>query len=76
MWTDHAAAAAVIARTAYEKSGRLIRCLEGKIRMINGEIAVFGRRSAMELWGTDYSDVELSMVGKTSGRKPEDSACR
>ena len=62
--TDHGAAA-VIARTAYEKSGRLYDVSKVKF-MINGETP-FSQTVSMELWGTDYSDVELSMVGKHQG---------
>ena len=58
-------AAAVIARTAYEKSGRLYDVSKVKF-MINGETP-FSQTVSMELWGTDYSDVELSMVGKHQG---------
>lgn len=55
-------AAAVIARTAYEKGSRLYDV--SGIRAEASEETPFSQRVTMELYGTDYSNVEISMAGR------------
>lgn len=58
---DHGAAK-VIARTAYEKGCRLYD-ISG-IRPGISEATPFSQTVTMELYGTDYSDIRVSMAGK------------
>lgn len=58
-------AAAVIARTAYEKSSKLYDTSKNKF-MIFDETP-FSQKVSMDIYGTDYSDVEISMTGKHQG---------
>ena len=58
-------AAAVIARTAYEKNSKLYDISKNKF-MIFDETP-FSQKVSMEIYGTDYSDVEISMTGKHQG---------
>ena len=59
--TDHAAAA-VIARKAYEKGSRLYDI--SKIRPEAFDETPYSQTVSMELYGTDYSDVKISMAGR------------
>ena len=54
--------AAVIARTAYQKGSRLYDVSDIKVS-IDWETPVC-QQVSMNLWGTDYSEVEISMVGE------------
>lgn len=58
-------AAAVIARTAYEKNSKLYDISKNKF-MIFDETP-FSQKVSMDIYGTDYSDVEISMIGKHQG---------
>lgn len=58
-------AAAVIARTAYEKNSKLYDISKNKF-MIFDETP-FSQKVSMDIYGTDYSDVEISMTGKHQG---------
>jgi len=58
-------AAKVIASRAYEKNSRLYD-VSGIPVVISGE-SPCAQTVSMELYGTDYSDVELSMVGEHQG---------
>ncbi len=55
-------AAAVIARTAYEKGCRLYDV--SRIRAGVSHETPFSQTVTLEMYGTDYSDVELSMAGR------------
>ena len=57
--------AAVIAKKAYESGSRLYD-ISGIKYSIRDENPV-GQVVSLELWGTDYSDVEIPMVGKHQG---------
>ena len=57
--------AAVIARKAYENDSRLYDVSGIKFN-IHDETP-FSQKVTMELYGTDYSDVEISMVGRHQG---------
>lgn len=59
--SDHDAAV-VIARAAYEKGCRL--CDVSRIRTGVSHETPFSQKVTMELCGTDYSDVEISMAGR------------
>lgn len=58
-------AAVVIAGTAYEKNSKLYDISKNKF-MIFDETP-FSQKVSMEIYGTDYSDVEISMTGKHQG---------
>lgn len=58
-------AAQVIARTAYEKNSKLYDVSKNKF-MIFDETP-FSQKVSMEVLGTDYSDIEISMTGKHQG---------
>lgn len=58
-------AAQVIARTAYEKNSKLYDISKNKF-MIFDETP-FSQKVSMDIYGTDYSDVEISMTGKHQG---------
>lgn len=58
-------AAAVIARTAYEKNSKLYDISKNKF-MIFDETPL-SQKVSMDIYGTDYSDVEISMTGKHQG---------
>lgn len=58
-------AAAVIARTAYEKNSKLYDISKNKF-MIFDETP-FSQKVSMDIYGTDYSDVEISMTGNHQG---------
>ncbi len=58
-------AAAVIAGTAYEKNSKLYDISKNKF-MIFDETP-FSQKVSMDIYGTDYSDVEISMTGKHQG---------
>lgn len=58
---DHEAAR-VIARTAYEKGSRLYD-ISG-IKTCSYDVTPFSQTVTMELYGTDYSDVKISMAGR------------
>lgn len=58
-------AAQVIARTAYEKDSKLYDVSKNKF-MIFDETP-FSQKVSMEVLGTDYSDIEISMTGKHQG---------
>lgn len=58
-------AAQVIARTAYEKNSKFYDV--SKIDFHISERTPFSQTVSMELYGTDYSDVELSMTGNHQG---------
>lgn len=55
-------AAKVIAKKAYEKHSRLYDVT--KLSYGITEESIFGYKAAMEIYGTDYSDVEISMTGR------------
>ena len=59
---DNHAAAAVIARTAYEKESRLYDISDIKPEIFDKSL--FRQFVTMEIYGTDYSNVEISMVGR------------
>lgn len=58
-------ASTVIARTAYERGSRLYDV--SKIRFEIFDETPFSQKVSMELYDKDYSDVEISMVGKHQG---------
>ncbi|MDO5414998.1 MAG: folylpolyglutamate synthase/dihydrofolate synthase family protein [Bacillota bacterium] len=58
-------AAVVIAGTAYEKNSKLYDISKNKF-MIFDETP-FSQKVSMDIYGTDYSDVEISMTGKHQG---------
>ncbi|MBQ3611186.1 MAG: bifunctional folylpolyglutamate synthase/dihydrofolate synthase [Firmicutes bacterium] len=58
-------AAQVIARTAYEKDSKLYDISKNKF-MIFDETP-FSQKVSMEVLGTDYSDIEISMTGSHQG---------
>lgn len=58
-------AAAVIARTAYEKNCKLYDVSKNTFSIT--EETPFSQKVTMEIDGTDYSDVEISMTGKHQG---------
>lgn len=58
-------AAEVIARTAYEKGSRLYDV--SGLDFSTFDETPFSQKFSMELYGTDYSDVEISMVGRHQG---------
>ena len=58
-------AAQVIAKNAYEKDSKLYDISKNKF-MIFDETP-FSQKVSMEILGTDYSDVEISMTGKHQG---------
>lgn len=62
--SDHGAAA-VIARRAYEKGSRLYDV--STIKFSTFDETPFSQTVTMELYGTDYSDVKLSMAGRHQG---------
>lgn len=62
--SDHSAAA-VIARTAYEKDSKLYDI--SKIKFGVSDESAFSQTVTMELYGTDYSDVKISMTGRHQG---------
>lgn len=62
---DNHDAAAVIARTAYDKNSRLYDISSVKVGIFDE--TPFSQSVTMELYGTDYSDVEISMVGRHQG---------
>ncbi len=70
--TDHEAAA-VIARKAYENNCRLYDISKTKI-MISADTP-FTQTVTMEILGTDYSDVEISMVGAHQGQNLKTALC-
>ncbi|MCI6821174.1 MAG: bifunctional folylpolyglutamate synthase/dihydrofolate synthase [Clostridiales bacterium] len=57
--------AAVIARRAYENDSRLYDVSGIKFHIYDE--TPFSQKVTMELYGTDYSDVEISMVGRHQG---------
>ncbi len=57
--------AKVIAAKAYEKNSRFYDI--SKIKFHTSEETAFSQKISMELFGTDYSDVEISMVGTHQG---------
>ena len=57
--------AAVIARKAYENDSRLYDVSGIKFHIYDE--TPFSQKVTMELYGTDYSDVEISMVGRHQG---------
>lgn len=59
---DNHAAVAVIARTAYEKESRLYDISDIKPEIFDKSL--FRQFVTMEIYGTDYSNVEISMVGR------------
>lgn len=59
-------AAAVIAKTAYEKNSRLYDVSKIKF-LIDDTAGTLSQIVSMELYGTDYSDVEISMLGRHQG---------
>ena len=58
-------AAAVIAKTAYEKNSKLYDV--SKLKFMIFDQTPFSQKVSMDIYGTDYSDVELSMTGKHQG---------
>ncbi|MGN0704889.1 MAG: bifunctional folylpolyglutamate synthase/dihydrofolate synthase [Lentihominibacter sp.] len=62
---DAPEAARVIARTAYEKESRLYDV--SKIKFSIAEETPFSQKVSMEIYETDYSDVEVSMTGRHQG---------
>ncbi len=58
-------AAQVIARTAYEKNSKLYDISKSKF-LIYDETP-FSQKVSMEVLGTDYSDIEISMTGRHQG---------
>lgn len=62
--SDHGAAA-VIARRAYENGSRLYDV--STIKFSTFDETPFSQTVTMELYGTDYSDVKLSMAGRHQG---------
>lgn len=57
--------AAVIARRAYEQGSRLYDISKMKFSIYDE--TPFSQKVTMEIYGTDYSDVEISMVGRHQG---------
>jgi len=62
--TEHEAAQ-VIARIAYDKNSRLYDVSKTDFHI--SDQTPFSQTVSMELYGTDYSDVEISMTGKHQG---------
>ena len=58
-------AAVVIARTAYEKNSKLYDV--SKLKFMIFDQTPFSQKVSMDIYGTDYSDVEISMTGKHQG---------
>ena len=58
-------AAKVIAKTAYEKDSKLYDV--SKIDFCIFEETPLSQKVSMDIYGTDYSDVEISMVGEHQG---------
>ena len=58
-------AAQVIARTAYEKDSKLYDISKNKFMVFDE--TPFSQKVSMEVLGTDYSDIEISMTGSHQG---------
>lgn len=58
-------AAKVIAKTAYEKNSKLYDV--SKLKFSIFDETPLSQKVSMELYGTDYSDVEISMTGRHQG---------